>query len=75
MALDRESVDQLNIRVIAADQGSPAQAQEVPVTIDVTDVNDHRPAFSQRHYTVEVVEQEPAQVVLNLTVQYILPTF
>ncbi|XP_068675919.1 protocadherin Fat 4-like [Montipora foliosa] len=67
VALDRETTDRHNIRVISRDAGSPSYESEVQVLINVSDINDHRPAFSQRHYFVEVKEQQPAHVILNLT--------
>ena len=67
-ALDRESGDQHNIRVLAKDKGLSNLQAEVHVVINVSDVNDHSPVFSQRHYFVAVEEQLPAHVILNLTV-------
>ena len=67
-ALDRETVDQHSIRVIAKDKGLPNNEVEVQVMINVSDINDHSPVFSQRHYVVAVKEQLPAHVILNLTV-------
>ena len=61
------------MRVLAADQGSPTLTQEVPLEIDVTDVNDHRPAFSQRHYYVVAPEQKSAHALLHLTVSILHP--
>ena len=64
-ALDRETTDQHIIRVIAKDKVNEV---EVQVMINVSDINDHSPVFSQRHYVVAVKEQRPAYVILNLTV-------
>ncbi|XP_078366665.1 protocadherin Fat 4-like [Oculina patagonica] len=66
-ALDRETADEHNIRVLARDKGLPNHEAEVHVVINVSDINDHSPAFSQRHYVVAVKEQLPAHVILNLT--------
>ena len=68
VALDRETADQHNIQVLSRDKGSPVHQAEVQVVVNVSDINDHRPAFRQRHYFVEVKEQQPAHVILNLTV-------
>ena len=68
VALDRETEDTHTIRIIAKDGGSKIFESEVTVHINVTDVNDHRPVFGQRYYQVAVVEQQPAQTVLNLAV-------
>ena len=67
-ALDRETADQHNIRVLARDKGLSSHVAEVLVMINVSDINDHSPEFSQRHYIVAVKEQLPAHVILNLTV-------
>ena len=69
VALDRETADQHDIRVLSKDKGPSSREAEVHVLINVSDINDHRPAFSQRHYFVEVNEQQPAHVILNLTVR------
>ncbi|XP_022789234.1 protocadherin Fat 4-like [Stylophora pistillata] len=66
-ALDRESADQHKIRVLAKDKGLSNLQAEVNVVINVSDVNDHSPVFSKRHYVVAVKEQLPAHVILNLT--------
>lgn len=68
VALDRETTNQHDIRILSRDQGSPYHQAEVRVVINVSDANDHRPVFSQRHYFVEVKEQQPAHIILNLTV-------
>ena len=67
-ALDRETADQHNIRVLAKDKRLSSNEVEVQVIINVSDINDHSPVFSQRHYVVAVKEQVPAHVILNLTV-------
>ncbi|EDO34817.1 predicted protein [Nematostella vectensis] len=66
-SLDRETQDQLNIRVIARDTGSPQLSAEVGIIVNVTDINDHRPAFSQRQYSVTVQEKRASHVILTLT--------
>ena len=67
-ALDRETADKHNIRVLAKDKRLSSNEVEVQVMINVSDINDHSPVFSQRHYVVAVKEQLPAHVILNLTV-------
>ena len=67
-ALDRETADKHNIRVLAKDKRLSSNEVEVKVMINVSDINDHSPVFSQRHYVVAVKEQLPAHVILNLTV-------
>ena len=67
-ALDRETTTQHSIRVIAKDKGLSNNEVEVHVMINVSDINDHSPVFSQRHYVVAVEEHLPAHAILNLTV-------
>ena len=67
-ALDRETADKHNIRVLAKDKRLSSNEVEVKVMINVSDINDHSPVFSQRHYVVAVKEQLPTHVILNLTV-------
>ena len=71
-ALDRETSERHSIRVLARDKELPSRETEVSVMIDVVDINDHRPAFSQRHYIVAVREQQPAHVIMNLTVGVVI---
>ena len=71
MALDRETKDFHTLTVIAKDGGLVPFKSEVMVHITVTDINDHRPVFSQRHYQATLVEQQPAQTILVLTVRLV----
>uniref|UniRef100_A0A8C9VTW4 Protocadherin gamma-C5-like n=1 Tax=Scleropages formosus TaxID=113540 RepID=A0A8C9VTW4_SCLFO len=54
--LDRESVSEYNITVLARDSGSPALFTEKVLHLKVSDINDNAPAFSQGVYTTYVVE-------------------
>ncbi|XP_070374196.1 protocadherin alpha-10 isoform X4 [Equus asinus] len=58
-ALDRESVANYEAVVTARDGGSPSLSATASVSVEVADVNDNEPAFSQPEYTVFVKENNP----------------
>ena len=67
--LDFESQTQYNITVLATDAGTPPQSSRVPVYIQVTDINDNQPVFTQQLYTGSVDENLPAgQSILRVQV-------
>ena len=59
--LDRESVDSYELTVQATDFGSPPQTSFAEVVINIRDLNDNIPDFSQDTYTISVVEDIPVQ--------------
>uniref|UniRef100_A0ACB8FH05 Uncharacterized protein n=1 Tax=Sphaerodactylus townsendi TaxID=933632 RepID=A0ACB8FH05_9SAUR len=57
----------LDIQVQAHDRGSPSLSSWTTVQVQVLDVNDHGPQFSQPHYDARVPEdQRPGTTVLTL---------
>ena len=54
----------LNIRV--QDEGKPSQTATTVLEIRVTDENDERPEFEQKHYVVEMVETEKPDFSLQI---------
>ena len=52
--LDREAINQYNLKVKAKDNGSPSRDATADVSITITDINDNRPAFTKNlfRYTV-----------------------
>lgn len=54
--LDRESIAEYNLEVVATDKGTPALSTTVTVNVRVLDVNDNSPVFSRSSYTVDVSE-------------------
>ncbi|XP_072924081.1 protocadherin gamma-C5-like [Hemitrygon akajei] len=54
--LDRETVSEYTIPVLAWDMGSPSQSTNTIIHIAVTDVNDNAPRFSELSYNVYVAE-------------------
>lgn len=71
--LDRETASLHTLRVIALDTGKPQLSSEVRVTVNVTDINDHSPKFSQQLYTVTVIEKTAPRVILTVTVSHAMP--
>ncbi|XP_010887588.2 protocadherin Fat 4 [Esox lucius] len=56
--LDRETKAEFLLEVVAQDQGRPARSATATLTIQVSDVNDNAPVFSETEYVVEVLETE-----------------
>ncbi|XP_061581888.1 protocadherin-10-like isoform X2 [Cololabis saira] len=54
--LDRERADSYSVTVMARDKGTPALATSSSIRVQVSDVNDNAPAFTQSVYDVYVTE-------------------
>uniref|UniRef100_A0A3Q2E1A5 Protocadherin 2 alpha a 15 n=1 Tax=Cyprinodon variegatus TaxID=28743 RepID=A0A3Q2E1A5_CYPVA len=54
--LDREHKSQYNIKIVAKDSGQPSLQSEKNIRVDISDVNDNLPEFSQRPYIFYVYE-------------------
>ncbi|XP_025149817.3 protocadherin gamma-A9 isoform X7 [Bubalus bubalis] len=54
--LDREKTSEYNITVTATDRGTPPQSTEIHITLQVVDINDNPPSFSQTSYSVYLPE-------------------
>uniref|UniRef100_A0A3Q4GWM0 Protocadherin gamma-B7-like n=1 Tax=Neolamprologus brichardi TaxID=32507 RepID=A0A3Q4GWM0_NEOBR len=55
-ALDRESLSEFNITVIASDAGTPQRSGTVNIDVTVLDANDNIPVFNQSVYKASVLE-------------------
>ncbi|XP_041516155.1 protocadherin beta-3-like [Microtus oregoni] len=55
-ALDRESRAEYNITITVSDMGTPRLTTQHTITVQVSDVNDNAPAFTQSSYTLFVHE-------------------
>ncbi|XP_041516158.1 protocadherin beta-14 [Microtus oregoni] len=55
-ALDRESRSEYNIAITVSDMGTPRLTTQHTITVQVSDVNDNAPAFTQSSYTLFVQE-------------------
>lgn len=50
--VDYEEVQWLNFTVRASDNGSPRRSAEIPVYLQIVDINDNNPLFTQPSYQV-----------------------
>lgn len=51
--VDYEQVQWVNFTVRASDNGSPQRSSDVPVRLEIVDINDNNPIFSQILYQVK----------------------
>lgn len=58
-SLDRETKAEYNLLVVAEDQGRPVRSATASLLVQVSDINDNVPKFSEAEYQVEVLETEP----------------
>ena len=56
---DFEQIQTIAFEVIAYDQGTPSKSVTNSVTVNILDVNDNPPVFSQATYYFSVAENEP----------------
>ncbi|XP_034373819.1 protocadherin beta-6-like [Arvicanthis niloticus] len=54
--LDRESKAEYNITITVSDMGTPRLTTQHTITVQVSDINDNAPAFTQTSYTLFVHE-------------------
>ncbi|XP_036872158.2 protocadherin gamma-A9 isoform X9 [Manis javanica] len=54
--LDREKTPEYNITVTATDRGTPPLSTEIHITLQVVDINDNSPSFSENSYSVYLPE-------------------
>ncbi|KAK2169068.1 hypothetical protein LSH36_12g06012 [Paralvinella palmiformis] len=59
-SLDRESVPEYHLQVVALDGGDPSQSGSLNITIVVADANDNHPIFDQNTYEVTLPENVPS---------------
>ncbi|XP_045639556.1 cadherin-23 isoform X1 [Ursus americanus] len=66
--VDYEEVHWLNFTVRASDNGSPPRAAEIPVYLEIVDINDNNPIFDQPSYQEAIFEDAPVgTVILTVT--------
>ncbi|CAG5990901.1 unnamed protein product [Menidia menidia] len=63
--LDREHDSTYNITIKASDEGSPPLSSLAQVTIQVSDVNDNAPSFSEASINMYVGENSPVGTILK----------
>eukprot|EP00063_Salmo_salar_P080641 XP_014055476.1 PREDICTED: protocadherin alpha-2-like isoform X4 [Salmo salar] len=62
--LDRESASQYNVTITATDEGTPPLSSTSVITVQVSDVNDNAPRFSEPVINVYVKENSPVGDVI-----------
>ncbi|CAH1247057.1 CDH23 [Branchiostoma lanceolatum] len=66
--VDHEQHQWVNFTVQAADEGKPVRTADIPVSIEIVDINDNNPIFSLKKYQASVLENQPAGTeVLRVT--------
>ncbi|XP_015801038.3 protocadherin gamma-C5-like [Nothobranchius furzeri] len=62
--LDREKNSYYSVQITATDSGKPALSSEKTIVVELLDVNDSPPLFSQLSYIVYVKENHPPGIIL-----------
>jgi len=62
-SLDYEDVAHIKVKLIAKDQGSPAQVSQTFINLNVLDADDQNPAFDQNRYEAVVDEWTPGAIL------------
>ncbi|XP_063045528.1 protocadherin alpha-8-like isoform X1 [Engraulis encrasicolus] len=63
--LDRESVAQYNVTIMATDEGTPPLSSVSVITVHISDVNDNAPRFPEPVINVYVKENSPNGALLS----------
>ncbi|XP_054840799.1 LOW QUALITY PROTEIN: uncharacterized protein LOC129333291 [Eublepharis macularius] len=58
--LDREKIPEYNITITATDKGIPPLSTHKTISLQISDINNNRPAFEKASYTVYVPENNPS---------------
>ncbi|XP_066572838.1 protocadherin gamma-C5-like [Amia ocellicauda] len=66
--LDREMFPEYNIDILAIDSGSPPLSTKTSVKVNILDVNDNPPLFSQSSYVEYITENEaPGKILCSVS--------
>ena len=57
--LDRETLDNYGLEVIASDKGTPSLSNSTRASIKVSDINDNKPEFNKRTLFGQIYENRP----------------
>ncbi|XP_076149213.1 protocadherin alpha-3-like [Alosa pseudoharengus] len=63
--LDRENISVYNVTITATDEGTPPLSSSSIITVDVADVNDNAPRFTESVLNVYIKENSPVGVVMT----------
>ncbi|KAM4675302.1 protocadherin gamma-C5-like isoform 8-T8 [Discoglossus pictus] len=62
--LDREKVSQYNLDLVATDLGSPPLSTKTSIILNISDINDNPPVFSQPHFNAFIQENNKPGTLL-----------
>ncbi|XP_029442091.1 protocadherin gamma-C5-like isoform X5 [Rhinatrema bivittatum] len=66
--LDREKVSQYKIELFATDLGSPALQSKMTILLNISDINDNHPVFSQPFYNAHLKENnQPGSLLCTVS--------
>ncbi|XP_075066091.1 protocadherin gamma-C5-like isoform X39 [Mixophyes fleayi] len=66
--LDREKVSQYTLDLIATDLGVPPLRTQISITLNVSDINDNSPSFSQSHFNGFIEENnDPGSLLCRVS--------
>ncbi|XP_041800733.1 protocadherin alpha-3-like [Chelmon rostratus] len=63
--LDRESVSNYNVTIVATDKGSPSLSSTSVLSIHISDINDNAPLFPEPLINVYVTENSPVGAIIK----------
>ncbi|XP_055454703.1 protocadherin beta-13-like, partial [Psammomys obesus] len=63
--LDRETTAEYNITITVSDMGSPRLTTQHTIAVQVSDINDNAPAFTQSSYTLSVRENNSPALLIG----------
>ena len=63
---DREEQSMYTVTVRCQDHGSPTLTSSLTIPVEISDINDHAPEFSQHSYTFSVTENNPVGATLMM---------
>ncbi|KAM3926568.1 protocadherin gamma-C5-like isoform 11-T11 [Leptodactylus fuscus] len=66
--LDRETVSRYTLKLVATDLGSPPLSTEISIILEVSDINDNSPTFSQQQLNAFVEENnDPGRLLCKIS--------
>ncbi|XP_043925797.1 cadherin-23-like [Protopterus annectens] len=64
--LDREKVSEYSIRILATDKGTPPLSNNITVLVQISDINDNKPQFTQPLYLMYIKENNHPGSVISI---------
>ncbi|XP_048088048.1 protocadherin alpha-3-like isoform X10 [Alosa alosa] len=63
--LDRENISVYNVTITATDEGTPPLSSSSIITVDIADVNDNAPRFTEPVLNVYIKENSPVSAIMT----------